>query len=283
MKAPELKQYSDYRAFLAAHVQACKKRNKAWTYGVFAKQLGLKDPSSITKIIQGQREPGTALTGKLIKYFKFSGTDAQYFQDLIRLRKIKDDPRLAMMILEKVGSEHHTEEKRELDARAFMTISKWYCLVIAEMARLDDFVSDPQWITEKMRFKVTLTEAAEAIELLINIGMLKRVEGRLEVVSTNIRVKPEEQFEAARRHFQGMLDVAKIALNEVAPANYQYIATTLSMKQSRIPEACEFVRDCRERFIKIFHEKHDPDFTAEFMMQFFPMTHFEKKQSDTKE
>ena len=85
-------------------------------------QLGLKDTSSITKIIQGQREPGAAITGGLIRYFKFSPKDAQYFQDLVRLRKIKTDPRLSVLLLEKMGKDHPDGALRILDDKSFQLL-----------------------------------------------------------------------------------------------------------------------------------------------------------------
>lgn len=102
----DIKKFTDYRTFLVAHVQEMKAKKKAWSYGIWARSLGLKDPSSVTKIIQGQRDPGPEITERLVLYFQFSEKQSQYFRDLIRLEKIRDDARLSVLLMEKMGKEH---------------------------------------------------------------------------------------------------------------------------------------------------------------------------------
>ena len=85
----EIMHYADYREFLQNYFHETKQKNPKWSYGSWAKKLGLKDTSSITKIIQGRREPGNKITEKLVSYFAFTGSEAQYFRNLIQLNKIK--------------------------------------------------------------------------------------------------------------------------------------------------------------------------------------------------
>jgi uncharacterized protein (TIGR02147 family) len=61
-----------------------------------------------------------------------------------------------------------------LDDRSFQVISNWYCIAIREMIKLDEFFEDPNWISKKLHFKVTPTEAARAIELLFQADLLGR-------------------------------------------------------------------------------------------------------------
>ena len=94
MSVSELKiqDFSDYRSFLLSYAQDMKRRRPSWSYRSWAKKLELGAVSSITKIIQGDRNPGPVLIEKLIRYFKFRERDAQYFRDLVQLHKIKQDP-----------------------------------------------------------------------------------------------------------------------------------------------------------------------------------------------
>ena len=54
--------YSDYRAFLLDFAQWKKAKTPNWSYGIWAKRLGLKTTSSITKVLQGR-----LLAGRLIR------------------------------------------------------------------------------------------------------------------------------------------------------------------------------------------------------------------------
>jgi len=278
MKTTDLKKFTDYRAFLVAHVQDCKLRKNDWTFGIFARQLGLKDPSSITKIIQGQREPGEAITGKLIRYFQFNTRDAQYFQDLIRLRKMKNDPRLTVMLLEKMGKDHPDASLKLLDDKAFQLISNWYCIAIREMVRLDAFVSDPAWISKTLQFKVTPTEAGKAIELLIQAGLLNRTDGKLSITQGRFQTSNDLSSEAIKRYHESMLDHAKEALRKFEPTEREFTASTVTMNSSRIGEAKELIREFKGRFAKLLEEDNG-DVTTQIQIQFFPLTKFLAKKT----
>lgn len=80
--------FSDYRAFLVAHVQSRKKKNGRWSYGTWARQMRLKSTSSLTKILQGARNPGETVTSQLIRYFGFTEKETEHFRDLISLDKM---------------------------------------------------------------------------------------------------------------------------------------------------------------------------------------------------
>ncbi|MNT06148.1 hypothetical protein D3C72_1408020 [compost metagenome] len=72
---------------------------------MWAQRMGLRDTSSITKILNGAREPGELITERLVAYFDFNDKDKLYFEDMIRLKKISKDPRLSAVLMEKMGVE----------------------------------------------------------------------------------------------------------------------------------------------------------------------------------
>lgn len=276
MQTLNIKQFTDYRAYLLAHVQDCKRRRIDWTYGLFARQLGLKDTSSITKIIQGQRAPGAAVTQSLVRYFKFSPKEAQYFQDLVRLEKIRRDPRLTILLLEKMGKDHPDGALKVLDDKSFQLISQWYCTAIREMVRLDQFFEDPNWISKKLRFKVTPTEAERAIELLIQAGLLKRDERqKLVIAQGRFHTTDDKASEAIRRYHHSMLTHAQAALDQFRVDEREFTAATLTMNIERFQEAKELIREFRSRFAKLLEEDKG-NVTAQIQIQFFPLTRMEK-------
>ena len=119
MNSIEVRNFTGYRSFLQAYAHDCKQRRSTWTYGMFAKQLGLKDTSSITKIIHGTRRPGPAIEKKIADYFKFSPQEREYFHNLILLEKLRDDPDTASALLEKMGKKLVDKEVFQLTDASF--------------------------------------------------------------------------------------------------------------------------------------------------------------------
>ena len=105
-KVCELKiiNYKNYLDFLNDFVEQKKKENVRWSYRVWARQLGITDPSVIRKAVVGNRVPNLELIGKLATYFSFTREEFEYFSILIELSKVKLD-----------------EEKKERIAESFKT------------------------------------------------------------------------------------------------------------------------------------------------------------------
>ena len=267
-----VRKFNDYRSFLVAHVQDAKRTNPSWTYGMWVRKLGLKDVSSVAKIIQGKREPGPQVTEKFIRYFEFSPKDAEYFRDLIRLHKFKNDPRLSVLLLEKMGKDHPDSARRIIDDKTFSVVAHWYCTAIREMVRMDEFFEDPEWISKKLLFKVTPTEATRAIELLLKVGLLERDQkGLLKISVGRFHTQNDFMSEAIKRYHESMLDHAKLALRKIAPQKREITASTVTMSYAKIPEAKEMIREFKDRFCRLFEEDKGNG-TFQIQIQYFPLT-----------
>ena len=86
---PQVLNYSDYRLFLQDSFHYSQKKNPQWSYEAWAHKLELQSNTSLLKIINGQREAGKKIQDKLVEYFGFNDTEAQYFNDLVELSKLK--------------------------------------------------------------------------------------------------------------------------------------------------------------------------------------------------
>lgn len=270
--------FTDYRTFLLSHAQVKKKENKRWTYGIWAKQLGLSSTSSITKIIQGDRNPGDHITDKLISYFKFNGEQADYFKDLIRLHKVKKDPRMAVLLLEKMGKDHPDKFLRTLKHKEFEMISSWYCLAIREMTRMDCFFEDPYWISKNFNFQITKTDVSKALKNLLDLGLLKRGEnGELLISEGRVQTSDDMMSEAVKRYHEDMLDNAKLALRKVDLEKREFTGSSLIVSEENLPQAKKMIRDFRSKFNKTLEEESGNQI-YQFQIQFFPLTKFKNNE-----
>lgn len=263
--------YTDYRVFLIAHAQSMKVKQASWSYGAWAKSMGLKTTSSITKIIQGEREAGSAITERLVSYFQFTDRQALYFRDLVRLQKIKKDPRLSALLMEKIGKEHPNSSLRIMDDKSFLVISNWYYLAIRELFRLG-FQEDPEWISELLLFKVTSRDISNAIKTLLAIGLLTRDDnGRLQLAEGRIDTTNDIASEAIKRYHEQMLEHAKAALRRIPPEAREITSTSLAIHSKNIGLAKELMRKFKADFERLM-EEDSGDQVYQFQMQFFPLT-----------
>ncbi len=274
----EIHHFTDYRAYLVAHAQDMKRQNSSWSYGSWAKRLGLKTTSSITKIIQGDRDPGPGVTEKLIQYFRFNPIQAEYFRDLVRLYKVRHDPRLSVLLMEKMGKDHPNGAIRILDDKTFSAISNWYYLPLREMLRMKGFIESADWISKKLRFKVTPREVTQAYRTLEYLGLAQRdASGRLRITEGKINTTHDVASEAIKRYHEQMLENAKISIRTCPVEEREITGTSLAIRSENLSRAKEMVREFRKKFAQTFEEENG-DSVVQFQLQLFPLTKKEEIQ-----
>ncbi len=270
--SPSVQSFTDYRTFLVAHTQQMKRRAPGWSYGAWARTLGLKNTSSITKIIQGSRNPGRDITEKLVRYFKFADAEADYFRDLVQLRKVSGDSRLSVLLLERMSKSHPQGAVRILDDKSFSVIANWYHLPLREFVRLHSFLEDPQWLSKKLRFKVSPREVKRGLETLLELGLLKRnAKGKLCVAENSINTSSDVASEAIKRYHEQMIENAREAVRSVTVELRELTGASLVLKTSDLPRAKEMIREFRRNFARTF-ETENGEAVYQIQIQLFPLT-----------
>ena len=267
-----IRQFTDYRTFLIAHAQDMKRIRPEWSYGSWAKRLGLKATSSITKIIHGEREPGEQITEQLVTYFQFDERDATYFRDLVRLNKIRKDPRLSLLLLEKMSKENPQVAYRFLDDKTFSVISNWYYLPLRELIGNPHFVEDAEWIVKQFRFKLTAREVSQAIDTMLELNLIQRKDdGKLTLAEGRISTNNDVASEGIKRYHEQMLDHAKLSLRNTEVAEREFTASSLSLRIETLEKAKEVIRDFRRHFADLIEETAG-DTVYQLQIQLFPLT-----------
>jgi uncharacterized protein (TIGR02147 family) len=270
-KEINIRHFTDFRSFLRNYVEESKSKNPRWTWGVWAKQLGLADRSSISKVVQGSAEPGDKLVKKMSTFFQFNENDSHYFEDLIRLNKLQNDPKLSLMLLEKMGKIEPDLTEQEMDEQNFTTIANWYYLPLRESVNLKNFKEDPEILAKKFIFPVNADEISSAIETMLRLGLLKRDEkGHLKPATGRVNTGNKGMAPAVRQYHRSMLTNAQSALETIATADRHFCGSTIRFNQSNMSKASELIEDFKKKFVELFEEK-EGDTVVQMQMQLFPV------------
>lgn len=268
---PNIFDFTDYRAFLVAYFEDAKKRNPKWSYQAWAKKLSLKNNSSLLKIIHREREIGPSISGKLADYFEWKGDRRDYFNDLIRLSKIKDDSRLKVELMERLQLKLPKNVYRFLNEKEFSAISNWWCYAIRQMTKLSDFKGDPKWMAKKLNFKVPLREIRKAIQILLELRLIKMESARLAPTDGSLNTSDDVASEAIKRFHEGMISNAKIAVREIPISEREISGCTITISQEDFSRIKQYLRNFEDQFCRLF-DKKDGDQVCQLNLQFFPLT-----------
>ena len=265
--------YSSYRSFLRVSYEAKKRENALWSYQVWANQMGLSSGTTLSKILQGHRDPGPSATNKLCDYFNFDEDEREYFEDLVKLHKVQNDPRLSLVIVKRLNKRNQSESKiRILSQDEFEMISKWWFYGIRQLSRVIELKNDPQWIAERLRFPVSVKEVKSAVELMLTHGLLTLNDrGFLELDDFGLDTKSDVGSEALKCYHEGIVRVAAEAVRKIPRDERYFRAKTLAVAKKDLPRMKESIEKFFQQFQSTF-DVNDGDEVYQFQSQLFPLS-----------
>jgi uncharacterized protein (TIGR02147 family) len=217
-------------------------------------QLGLKSPSLLSMIAHGKRLPSERLLRQLLELWKISAKDALALrQEISRLNPPSAFYKLKLNEIE--------------------SIRDWYVLAVRAMANAPDFVAEPQWISQRLRSKITPTQAKAALRLLLDRGLLRQdpETGAVTVAQEMIETSHDVPSESIRQHHRGMMNRALEALSEQSIDERLFNAVTLNFETKDLAAAKHRILN----FAKAFHDEFGQnlaDSVYQLNIQFFGHT-----------
>ncbi len=264
--------YTDYRAFLNAHFEDKKRQNAAFSYGVWARTLGLKNNTSLLKVLNGQRNAGPAIQENLANYFKFDPRERAYFSDLVQLSKLKSDSPLHGAIVERLSVRHTASRFQLLTNAQFSVISDWWCYAIRQLTKLPSFDSDPHEIRRHLRYSVSAKQVAMAIRRMLELKMLKRVGETFEATPEPVRTTNDVSSEAIKRFHESSFENCKTSVRDVSVNEREHSAFVFAFNDAEMPEAKEFLRSMVDQFEVRFGASKNPNQIYQLQLALIPLT-----------
>ncbi len=222
--------YLDFRAFLRDWFKDRKGRPSM--RGLSA-DVGCS-VSQLSRVMNATRDLSEPHAEALATRIGVSAAERAYFLDLV---EYEQGLTLATRreALDRVMVVRRFREARRITDRTYALLSRWYYADIAELARCDGFRADPVWIAQQLVPSITPDQAAEAIEALLDLGLLVR-DGESIVAADGIWTTEHEvgvlsSVAAAHQH-RMMLDRAKDAIDGVPRAQRDLSTTTLPVSDA---------------------------------------------------
>lgn len=273
-------QFTDYRAFLHAHVDATKATNPAFSMRSWCARLGFKSPATLNMILRGKRHPGAGAVAQFVSYFQFSQNQREYFERLVDLAKAKDNPMRLAHALEALRQIHPDRELHLVDLDTFAVNSNWYFFALREMVSSADFREEPEWISRKLYMRVSPKKTSDAIDLLLKTGWLVRdAHGFLNASESQITTNADISHEAIKRFHEQMLDLAKLSIRSTPVPLRDIAGSTFNIDLSELPAFKAELRKMRRQLYQRF-ERPKANATYQLNVQLFPLTRTEPNSGD---
>ncbi|MCB9780988.1 MAG: TIGR02147 family protein [Alphaproteobacteria bacterium] len=270
---PDITGYLDYRSFLRDWFEARKATNPRFSHRAFVRRVGQKSPSLLADVIARRRNLTPELTLAFAEAMKLDDEDQRFFVDLVALDQAAEpDERDAAFV--RLSASRRFREARRVEGASYRYLSCWYIPAVRELVRRPDFRRDPAWIAGLLVPEIALDQAVEALEVLDDLGMLaQRDDGRWVQAEGAIVTPREVAGMAVHNYHQGMLRLARQAITRHKAAERHYMAVTVCIPESLMPELKAELNAMTERILeRCDGADGDPERVYQVHLHAFPLS-----------
>lgn len=271
MDAPNLHGYLDYRRFLRDWFDWKKASNPRYSHRLFAKRAGQRSPSLLLLVMDGRRNLTPQTTRAFAGAVGLDDDETRYFALLVRLDQAESAPERAS-VMDDILALRRFREARRLDAAAVRYFEHWYFPAIHELANLPAFRPEPDWIARQLVPPIRPVEAAEALEALLELGLLAPDAAGVPRPTEASVVTPHEVLEAAFAHYHvGMLDRARESVDRFRQAERHLLGLTVSIPAALLPAVKDRLNEVQRELLSMC-EQGERDRVYQLSIAFFPLS-----------
>ena len=264
--------YLDFRAYLADVYVEKKAAGRGFSYRAFSRRAGLKSPNHLKLVIEGQRALSASSAQRYVAALRLEEEESAYFLDLVSFNQARTTAERVEAYQALTGHRSY-RRAHKLDASYAAYFSRWHIPAIREMAMQADFVGDPQWIAERMVPSISVEDASEALDVLLELKLLQRLPDGSVAATEWILQAPDETVgvHLARYHI-AMLHKAKESIDLLPPTERHLSALTLCLSAGGYARVVERLQRFRQELVSLATMEDDGSQVVHVGMQAFPLT-----------
>ena len=263
--------YLDYRQFLRALFEEKKRENIGFSHRSLMEKLSLQAPGHMLFIMQGKRRLTTAIALRLASYLKFSKREHRYLLALVRYSDAKTAAEKQYAFEELLQLRQHPSTLVSPDSYRFY--EKWYYSVVRAVLDIERINDDYQRLAALLRPAITATQAREAVELLLELGMIVRDEtGALRPMQSAISTGDAWQGAVIHNLQRQFIELSKEALDHFDKKERDISNLTVTVSDQTFDLIKKKVGELRSQIMAMACAEQVPDKVLQVNIQLFPLT-----------
>lgn len=275
----EIFDYLDYREFLRDAYRDLKTRQRGFSYRVFAKRAGMSSPNFLKLVIDGQRN----LTAQSVERFAgalgLNPRETAFFRELVGFAQAASAAQKNEHY-ERIGKFRKHTSVRRLERDMFAYLSHWYYPAIRELVTCESFREDPEWISAQLRPAVPPARVKEAIDTLLQLGVLERDQsGTLKQGEPLLSTGPEVRSLAVGNFHRQMMERAAESIELCDREHREISGVTVALSQQRFEMFKQKIHALRAELLELSAAETAPTRVVQFNFQAFPLAMVDEEPS----
>jgi len=269
-------EYLDYRVYLRDFYQFCKANEYGFSHRAFSRRAGLRSSNYLKLVMDGERNLTAEMADQFAKACGLRNQAADFFCELVAFNQAtaaKERNRCH----ERLTRFKQYREIHRLDAAQTAYYSTWYLPAIRELVAREDFIEDPKWIARTLHPKIAPAQAKNAIETLLELGLVERDRGRLRQSNPLVTTGSGPLGAHIVNYHRAMLQRAAEALESVERDQREISSLTLCVSEAVMLDLKERIREFRREILQIAELEGKPERVVQINFQLFPLS--EKREA----
>jgi uncharacterized protein (TIGR02147 family) len=242
--------YTDYREYLKAYFNKRKRDDPKFSHRYLSRRLGLSSPNFIMMVMQGKRNLTRSLRFRISEEFKHLPKEAEYFESMVCFTQAKTILEKDLFFNKMVQLRQKTDVDK-IEERQYEYYANWFNPVIRELVTHPDFKGDPVWLAKKVVPRISATQAKNAVELLLELGLIGKKNGTFFQKAKLISTGPQVTSLALANFHMAMAQKAAEAIGIIPKAERDMTSCTISLSEKGFEQVREIIADCRKKILMI--------------------------------
>ena len=268
-------EYTNYRSFLKDKYTELKIVNSAFSYRFFSKECGYSSPNFLKLVTDGTRNLSKDSIERFSLFFKFDQNEKEYFKKLVHFNQAKssdDKKQLAQAILKSTIF----QRLNPLAKDQFEYYSNWYYVAIREILATKKIKLDAKSISKLLIPTVSVNNVENALEALLNLGLIKRKDNRY-VQSVELITSGDEVSSAAiAEHHREMFRLASDSIDITERDLRDISGVTISLSRESIGDLKFMIQKFRKDVLELSEREHNKESVYQVSIQMFPLSKVEE-------
>ena len=279
---PSVYQFTDYRKFLQASLDFKRKQNPQFSESAFLRQAGFGENSRgyFGLIMAEKRNLSHQTIVGFSRACRLNEIETSYFEALVHYNQAKTDKDKTYYFERMTKLQRgKTSEAFELLKSQYEYFSNWSLVAIRELVSFNDFQENAEWISVRLRKRVTSKQVTEAIEHLLRLQLLVRNENGQLALSNSIVTFTDNSmnYTTVNQVHAQVLDLAKHALEHDSYKDRSISSVVLACDENRFDEIRAEINNFRNHILKTYGEKTaKTDAVLNIGIQLFHLTQIKK-------
>ncbi|MFT5683599.1 MAG: hypothetical protein ACI8RZ_004531 [Myxococcota bacterium] len=271
--SPDVFRYLDHRKFLSDWFAWKKSSNSRFSHRMFARLAQQRSPSLLMHVIRNERNLTATTSAAFCKAMGLDREERAFFTMLVEFDRA-DNNAERNLIWERLSASRRFVAARSIDGGAFRYLSRWYYPAIRELAACENFQGDPAWIAAVLRPKITASQAAEALSVMLELGLLSRDDaGTIQLTEATVATPHQVQGLAVHNYHQGMIGRAEESIERFSKTERHLSAITVAIPAELVPSLKAEIDAFQERILDLCDSAEGSATRVyQFNMQLFPLS-----------